>query len=143
MKKIINWIMAIFNRTRVYVLKYVQPSVALVENLKTAMDSSLVDLLTAVIPGNLDDVIVAKMRQYLPIILQDLKIAEKCASLTDPNEILKCALEALKTYDTKSQYVYLAGIAQKLTDALADGKLSWSEIVSMVEYTYQQNFKKG
>ena len=61
----------------------------------------------------------------------------------DEKQPIHLALEALQAYDTKSQYVYLQGIAVKLADALADGKLSWFEIVSMVEYTYQQNFKKG
>ncbi len=142
MKKFFKWISGIFNRTRTFVLRYVQPSVILVENLKMVIDSPAIDLLTEIIPGHIDNYIAAKMRRYLPIILQQLKICEKCASLTDPNEIIKCALAALKEYDKKSQYVYLQGIATKMADALADGKLSWFEIVSMVEYTYQENYKK-
>lgn len=141
MKRFWNWLSGIFNRTKNLVVKYIQPSVQLVENLKIAMESPMADVLTMIIPGNLDDMIKVQLRQYLPIVLQELKICEKCIHLTDPNEIVKCALEALKTYDTKSQYVYLNGIASKLADCLSDGKITWGEIVAMVEYTYAQNHK--
>ena len=142
MKKFFKWIASIFNRTKALVLQYVQPSVAMVENLKMVIDSVGIDFLTAIVPGDLDNIIVAKMRQYLPVILQDLKICEKCASLTDPNEIIKCALEGLKGYDKKSQYTYLLGIAAKMSDVLSDGKLSWNDVITMVQYTYQTNYKQ-
>ena len=143
MKKIWNWITGIFNRTKEIVVKYVQPSVAMVENIKMVIDSPVADLITAIIPGTLDDLIKDKMRKYLPIILQDLKIAQECSALKDPAAIVKCALEALVKYDKTSKYVYLKGIATKMADALTDGKISWSELEAMALYTYEQNYKKG
>jgi hypothetical protein len=55
--------------------------VVITENIKTFVDSPTADILTAIIPGELDDDLKNLLRAKLPGILTELKLADGCGSL--------------------------------------------------------------
>ena len=73
--------------------------VVVVDAIKAFVDSPEADVLTAIIPGDIDDKIKLKLRELLPRIVTEMKLADRCGQLTDPNAILKCAIETLQTIE--------------------------------------------
>lgn len=142
MKKIFNFLKKLFNKAKFYIQQFVTPAVATVENLKKIIDSPAVDIVTAIIPGNVDNVIVAKIRLYLPKVLVVLRISDECLKLTNPDEIILCAVKKLKDYTPDEKAVAFHSMAALLSHYMSDGKLSWSEAVHLAEMVYQDNFKK-
>lgn len=128
----------IFSKAKTYLKKEIPDAIEVVEQLKFFIDSPITPILNALIPGQVDDLVAAKVKGALPQILLDLKIAGECASLTSNDEIIQCAITHLRSYDPKAQHAYYLTIASMLSQALTDGKLSWSETIHLVEYAYQQ-----
>jgi hypothetical protein len=116
-------------------------STAIVERIKDFIASPTADLLTAIIPSEIDDVIKKKLRQILPILFTQLQLVNKCAGETDPNKIIACALETLSQLDTDIQNAYFHSIAVMIAQILADGKLNWADAVTIVQW-YYDNFVK-
>lgn len=72
----------LINHRHTYIL-----GVLVTENIKNFVDSPVADVLTAIIPGDIDDEIKNWLRAKLPTILAELKLADSCSALTDPTEI--------------------------------------------------------
>lgn len=71
--------------------------VVVTENIKNFVDySPVTDILTALIPGDLDDEIKNWLRAKLPILLTELKLGDSCSNLTDPMQITLCAIKVLQ-----------------------------------------------
>ncbi len=115
--------------------------VLITENIKHFVDSPGADVLTALMPGDIDDKIIALLKAKLPAILVELKLADNCADLTDPNEITACAIEVLKGISGDISSAFLHNLAILIAQVAADGKLSWSDGVYVLEWYYQHNFK--
>jgi len=142
MKKIINFLKKLFNKAKFYIQQFVTPAVATVESLKRFIDNPVIDIATAIIPGNLDNAIVEKIRLHLPKVLLVLRISDECLRLTNPDEIILCALNKLKAYGPDEKAVAFHSMAALLAHYMSDGKLSWSEAVHLAEMVYQDDFKK-
>jgi hypothetical protein len=95
------------------------------------------DILTAIIPGTVDDALKQKAREALPKILLELNIAKECVELQNTDLFVKCAIEKLSTFEPKIKGLMLHNIAILLTDAFADGKVTISEITGVIEAVYQ------
>jgi hypothetical protein len=115
--------------------------IIITENLKTIVDSPIADILTAIIPGEVDDKIKQALRTGIPVILTDLKLTDQCSNLTDPQEITKCAVETLKTLDGDIKSAFLHNLSILIAQVAADGKLSWADGVCILEWYYQNKFK--
>jgi hypothetical protein len=115
--------------------------IIITENIKTIVDSPIADILTAIIPGEIDDKIKQALRAGIPIILTDLKLTDQCSNLTDPQEITKCAVETLKTLDGDIKSAFLHNLSILIAQVAADGKLSWADGVCILEWYYQNKFK--
>jgi len=115
--------------------------VLLTENIKKFVDSPAADVLTAIIPGDLDDDIKNLLRAKLPEILTELKLADNCSGITDPQQITVCAIKVLQGLggDLKSSFLHSLSIF--IAQVAAKGTLSWSNGVSILEWYYQNEFK--
>ena len=116
--------------------------VVITENIKKLVDSPVTDVLTAVIPGDVDDQLKILLRAKLPVILTELKLADSCAGLTDPNEITACAIKVLQGLNGDIQSVFFHNLSILIAQIAADGKLSWSDGVYLLEWYYQHEFKE-
>jgi hypothetical protein len=99
------------------------------------------DVLTALIPGDIDDKVKDLLRAKLPVILTELKLADSCSTLTDPNEITACAVKVLQGLDGDVKSAFLHNLSILVAEVAADGKLSWSDGVYILEWFYQHEYK--
>jgi len=119
--------------------KYIRPSIQIVEALKKAVDSPIMPVITALIPGNIDDVVLYRLKKALPTVLLRLRIADECLKQTDPMEVVLCAIKHLKDYEPDARAATYHSIASMLSVYLSDGKLTWSEAVHLTEFIYKKN----
>jgi len=115
--------------------------VIVTENIKNFVDSPEADILTALIPGDADDQLKDLLRAKLPAILTELKLADSCGNLTDPTQITACAVKVLQGLDGDIQSAFLHNLSVLIAEVAADGKLTWSDGVYLLEWYYQHNYK--
>lgn len=115
--------------------------VIITENIKNFVDSPAADVLTAIIPGDIDDKIKNWLRAKLPAILTELKLADSCSGLTDPSAITACAVKVLQGLDKDIQSSFLHSLSVLVSQVAADGKLTWSDGVYLLEWYYQHEYK--
>jgi hypothetical protein len=115
--------------------------VLVTENIKNFVDSPAADVLTTLIPGDADDQIKDWLRAKLPTILTELKLADNCENLTDPAQITSCAVRVLQGLDGDIQSAFLHSLSVLVAQVAADGNLSWSDGVYLLEWYYQHNYK--
>lgn len=144
MKKLLHSIFAaigsLFTSLESEVKTVILPAaVGVVNTIKTIVDFDQLDLLGTLV-GNtaLED----KLRSSLPIVLTELRLIDITIS-KDINEQLKTALEALKFSSDVAKAAFYHSIASMLVVDLSDGKLSWSEAVTLVEYYYHNEIEKN
>jgi len=123
----------LFKKAKDFVNNEIPAAIAVVEALKSFIDSPFVPVITHLIPGELDDVIADKIKKALPGILVKLKIAQGCSNLNSNDAIIQCAISYLKSLDPEARRGKYLDIASTLSEYLTDGKLSWAEIVTIVQ----------
>lgn len=141
MKKILQFLKKLLNKTKFYAQLYVHPSVQVVQHLKTFFDSPAVPILTTIIPGQVDDMIAARIRTYLPLVLKVLGYADECINAKSDDAILQCAISKIRLLKPDGQDAACHNIACLLSKYLADGKLSWRECVHIAEEIFWNEFK--
>ena len=117
--------------------------VVITENIKTFIDSPAADVLTAIIPGDIDDEVKNWLRAKLPGILTELKLVDSCSGLTDPAAITDCAIKVLQGLDGDIQSAFLHNLSILIAQVAADGKLSWADGVYILQWYYQHEFKSA
>ncbi|HJP62033.1 MAG TPA: hypothetical protein VJ844_01240 [Mucilaginibacter sp.] len=115
--------------------------VEVTQNIKKFADSPATDVLTAIIPGDIDDKIKEVLRAKLPVILTELKLADTCAGLTNPADITSCAIKVLQGIEGDTQSAFLHNLSILVAGVAADGKLSWSDGVYLLEWYYKHEYK--
>jgi hypothetical protein len=115
--------------------------VLVTENIKNFVDSPAADVLTAIIPGDIDDDIKNWLRAKLPTVLTELKLADSCSSLTDPQQITTCAIQVLQGLDGDVKSAFLHNLSIFIAQVASDGKLTWADGVSILEWYYQNEYK--
>lgn len=146
LKKIWNGIKKMFGSLTQELKDSIHIGVVIVDNIKTFVFSPEADILTAIIPGTLDDAIKERLRQYLPRIVTEMKLADRCGQLTDPNEILKCAIETLQTIsgdwvsDSAKKNFY-DSLAVMIAQVASDGKLNWDDGKTILKWYFDHVYK--
>ncbi|MDO3624733.1 hypothetical protein [Mucilaginibacter sp. BT774] len=139
--KIPNQIKALFDGIPAELKTAVHIGVEVTESIKTFVDLPAADILTAIIPGDIDDEVKNWLRTKLPIILTELKLADSCWQLTDPSEITACAVKVLQGLDGSVKSAFLHNLSILMVQVAADGKLTWSDGVYILEWYYTHEFK--
>jgi hypothetical protein len=141
LSKIWAGIKALFDGMPAELKNAIHIGVLVTESIKKFVDSPVADVLTVLIPGDVDDRIKDLLRVKLPFILTELKLADGCAGLTDPAEITRCAVIVLQSLDGNVQSAFLHNLSILVAQVAADGKLSWSDGVYLLEWYYQHQYK--
>jgi hypothetical protein len=141
LSKIWNEIKALFDGIPAELKTAIHIGVEVAENVKTFVDSPAADILTAIIPGDIDDKVKSWLRAKLPPILTELKLADSCGQLTDPGDITKCAVRVLQGLDKNIQNAFLHNLSILIAQVAADGQLSWSDGVYILQWYYEHEFK--
>lgn len=111
--------------------------VSVVEAMKTVIDSPIADVITAIIPGDIDDKIKEWLRAKIPNILVDMKLADSCGDLTDTNEITACGVKVLQGLDGDVKSAFLHNLSIMVAQAASDGKLTWSDGIYLLQWYYE------
>jgi hypothetical protein len=141
LSKIWNQVKTLFDGIPSELKTAIHIGVVVAENIKTFVDSPAADVLTAIIPGDIDDEIKNWLRAKLPAILTELKLADSCGSLTDPAEITACAVKVLQGLDGDVKSAFLHNLSILVAGVASDGKLTWSDGVYLLEWYYSHQFK--
>jgi len=139
--RIWSTIRSLFNSFPLSLKTAVHIGVGVTENIKHFVDSPLADVLTAIIPGEVDNKIREVLKNGIPIILTNLKLADECGPTKDPQEITKCAIKSLQNLEGEIKSAFLHNLSVLISQLAADGKLSWSDGVYIVEWYYQHQYK--
>jgi len=131
----------LFNNISPELKTAIHVGVIVTENIKSFVDSPAADVLTAIIPGDLDNELITLLRAKLPGILTELKLADSCGSLTVPSEITACAVKVLQGLSGDVSSAFLHSLSILVAQVAADGKLSWSDGVYLLEWYYQHEYK--
>lgn len=140
-KGIGNFFKRLFSKSKAAAEKYIPIGIEVVELLKQVLDSPVTPILTMLIPGQLDDVLAARVKALLPQVLATMKITNECAKKTTPDEIVQCAIAYLKTLHPEVRHEFWLTIAAKISAALSDGVLTWHEIMDITQDVYDNEFK--
>jgi hypothetical protein len=143
LKKLWKQIRSLFQSIPAELKAAIHIGVTVTENIKTFTDSPAADVLTALIPGNVDDVVIARLRTALPQLLTELKLTDQCASDTTINALTQCGIKELQSLSTETKKPFLHSLSILLAQVAADGKLTWEDGVYLLEWYYQQQFKSA
>lgn len=97
------------------VKKYATNSLEVTTRLKSVLDNPVVDIITAIVPGNSDDAIVKSMRELVGKAIQFLTIVDNCADKEDVNEMLLCWADNVRKLHPTLQGAALHKLASLLT----------------------------
>jgi len=115
--------------------------VLVTQNLKNFVFSPGMDVLAAIIPNGIGAEIETILRSSLPGLLIHLQLVDATLGLTDPNEIMAAAIKTLQSLNVDVKNPFFHNISILVAQLAADGKLTWSDGVYLLEYYYQNEFK--
>ncbi|RYZ98518.1 MAG: hypothetical protein EOP47_19185 [Sphingobacteriaceae bacterium] len=141
LSKILQFIKSLFSRIPKELRIAIHIGVVVTENLKKLVDSPATDILTAIIPGDIDDRMKLWLRARLPIILLQLKLADNGIPHKSDGEIIKCGIETLNLLNSNIRDIFLHNISILTAQAASYNKLKWQDGVYLVEWYYQKKYK--
>lgn len=122
-----------------------------VEAIKAVIENKTFDLTVDVVksftPEVIDrviDKVVGIAKENIPKIALQLQIIQSAQDIEDPNEKVREVLLIISDGINNEKWEkFLSGMAQEILYVLADGKITWGEAGSLVEYYYQNYVKQN
>lgn len=108
----------------------------IVNNMKMIEATGVGDVITKILPGNLDDKLYAQLKDFLPKAIAGLALVEDLANIEDPNEKLRAILAKINGSTSNYKKVFYTGLAALILECIADGDFSWSDAVKVSNYYY-------
>lgn len=115
---------------------FLPAAIGIVSALKAITEFDQADIIGSLV-GKAGPVFEEKIRNELPKILTELKLVSSVANAGTPEQIIQAALNELHLSSDRAKDAFYHSIAAMLVVDLADGKLSWSEAVELVEFYYK------
>lgn len=140
--KIKNFITNLFKTVEEQAKVIIPIGIKVVNSIKTFVDSNAADVLTAIIPGDLDDKTKLILRAILPKILKEMEQWQDIISLPE-NEQLKAIITTINSYPKVKRDAIKLSIASQINSALMNGKLSQSDSVIATQYVYSYETDKA
>ena len=109
-----------------YVDTNIDTALKITTGLKNILSSPTADIITAIIPGDIDNTIRQQLINALSKAVEVLTIADVCKQYTDVNDKLNCFVEQLKLRDPQLQDAILQKLASLLTSGLDGQRLKQS-----------------
>jgi hypothetical protein len=109
-----------------YIDAHIDTALQITTKLKNVLSSPTADIVTAIIPGDIDNTIRQQLIAVLGKAIEALTIADTCKQYTDVNEKLNCFIEQLKLRDPQLQDAVLQKLASLLTGGLDGQRLKQS-----------------
>lgn len=109
-----------------YVDAHIDTALKITTNLKKILASPIADVITAIIPGNVDDLLREQLIQLLDKAIGALAIADYCRQHDDERTRLDCFIQHLSHRDPQMQDALLQKLASLLAGALDGNRLKQS-----------------
>ena len=143
MKKVIaqikTWLQAKFKAGFDAVKKNSHIAVKVTEELKKVIDSPVADLITALIPGELDNEIKYKLRKILPEIVAKIGIAHNIIQASDdPTVAMQKIVAYIQSLGGDARKDWWVLFSAKVTEALSDGDVTYAELVALTQMAYTE-----
>lgn len=139
--KIFGWIGDLFHNANKDLL---QAAIDITNTIKAALNSGIVDFITGLIPGTLDDSIVAALRTQLPVLLADELLVQSVGTPATEADAQLLATKLVDSFglmtDAKKEKLYTsiaADIYIFLQNHLHGEKVTFGEAASLAESMYQ------
>jgi hypothetical protein len=138
-----GWVKGIFGNSLVWLKKNSQIAVNVTQKLKEIIESPVADLVTALIPGELDNKIKDLLRKIVPEVAIKVGIAHNILQASEePNEAIAKIVEYLKTLPKEGRAAFWIQFAGELNFVLADGEITFPEAVALSQLVYAEFYKK-
>lgn len=154
MKKIINYMKNLFQQIVLWVKGVLgnlldhfkvgaKVAVDITAKLKAIVESEVLDIVVDLIPGELDNKILDKVREILPLVIKKIAIGSGIVSESDSNsEAIQKFIEHLRSLNPDGRKAFWVTFAAELNVALSDGKLTFAEGLILTQLTYTEFVKK-
>lgn len=142
LKKIWKAIQSIFNKIPTELQSAIHTGVAITENIKRFVDSPVADVLTAIIPSEIDDRIKIILRAAIPKILAELRLIDTASEKSTPEEITLQGIKTLGALTKNSKNAFFHSLSVLIANIASDGRLTWDDGAYVIEWYYQQKFKR-
>jgi len=109
-----NWIERVFHNLPAEYKKLIPIAYDIVSNILTVENSGALDLLTQIIPGNLDNVLNDRLKKLIPEVLLSLGIGKDLPEVVD----------YIKSLTGNQKIIFLSGLNTLFTHLLSDGNFS-------------------
>lgn len=143
MKKLLKSIGDFFNRLfsgkDALIARYINPAIQVGQFLKKLLDSQLPARLADLTDTQWDDILVDQATKAVPHAIQILEIAT-CADNEDPNLILQCAVDKIKTMNPALQGHTIADFVVEVAHHMSNGKISRAVLRIAVEIWFQRHY---
>lgn len=101
-----------------------------------ALHPEAANLLTALIPGHVDDDIKNKIRAELPLIMVKLKLVDSALDKTDV-EILLAGIQAIQDLTGSQRSVFLNSLSVLIAEVAADGEVDLDDLLYLQKWYYE------
>jgi hypothetical protein len=117
--------------------KHSEAAVKVTGNIKKLVESPIADVVVTVIPGDIDNAIVEKLRKVLPEVTQKVAILHGILKENDTNsDIIANVIENLKQMNPDARVSFWVLFSGELNKALSDGKLDLAEAFVLSQMAY-------
>ena len=117
-------IKALINQFNRFVNANVETALKVSSSLKSILDSLPAQILTAIIPGDVDEAVRVKIVAALEKIVPALSIVDACKQYNDLEDKLKCFAEQLNKIAPELRDAILSKLAALLASELDDQRLA-------------------
>ena len=121
-----NKIRALLRQFDTFIDAHIDTALQITTAIKSILASPVADILTAIIPGDVDSAIRAQLLAALTKAIEALTIADSCKQYTDPADKVKCFITQLQQRDPQLQDAVLQKLASLLTGELDGQRLKQS-----------------
>lgn len=118
-RRIVQFLKTLFTNVDAWIHEHIQPSIETVQRLKVVMDNPVIDAITALIPGDLDDKIKARIRTSLDTAIVKLAPLPEIINEQDPTQKILKLIAWIKSLSPSLQKGAMLRLASEM--AVASG----------------------
>lgn len=137
MKKISRILRQLFGDMFDFLRGNSQVAVKVTANLKSLVESQLLDIATDIIPGDIDDKILKKARVIVPKVATQVAIVHGIIDANDKkSDAVASIIEYLRKLNPDARVSFWIEFSAKLNVALSDDELDLFEAVVLAQLAY-------
>jgi fatty acid-binding protein DegV len=142
MKKLLNSIKNWWERVTGKAIEIMRPNAkaayTLVNAIKKIVESPALSAIVLLTKTKADDAALAAARAILPQIAEKLLVADIIMSHPTPSQIIEALIDYLRKQNKDVRAAFYIVLAGKINEALADGKMTLAEAVSIGQIIFEE-----